>query len=86
MALYSTGPVKLILGGGTNTLYAPFVEYTNLVFARMASWFGVEMTMQTRRRGYFPLGGGEVTAFINPLKTPLKPVELLIPGEVITLG
>ncbi|XP_018012151.1 RNA 3'-terminal phosphate cyclase isoform X2 [Hyalella azteca] len=81
--LYAPGPTSLSLRGGTDTDMAPPVDYTKNVFAPIASKFGVDMSIDVTRRGFFPRGGGEIQATIKNIPGSLTAVNLLEFGKVL---
>ncbi|TFK42806.1 RNA 3'-terminal phosphate cyclase domain-containing protein [Crucibulum laeve] len=77
----------LTLLGGTNATQAPQIDYTQhvfLPFLRMHMGVDNRIVLEVRKRGYFPKGGGEVTAkvrsFVNEEK--LKGFSLMERGGV----
>ncbi|XP_051930346.1 RNA 3'-terminal phosphate cyclase isoform X1 [Hippocampus zosterae] len=80
-ALYGDAPSNLRLRGGTNADMAPQIDYTLQVFKPVVEKFGVHFDCDIQRRGFYPKGGGEVTARV-PAVQELRPVTLLERGAV----
>jgi len=68
--------LKLSIIGGTDVPWSPTVDYTRHVFAEAFSRIGINFTLETKRRGYYPKGGGLVETQIQPCKN-LNPISLL---------
>ena len=68
--------LKLSIIGGTDVSWSPTVDYTKHVFAQAYSRIGINFTLETKRRGYYPKGGGLVETQIQPCKN-LNPISLL---------
>jgi RNA 3'-terminal phosphate cyclase (ATP) len=68
--------LKLSIIGGTDVPWSPTADYTKHVFAQAYSRIGINFTLETKRRGYYPKGGGLVETQIQPCKN-LNPISLL---------
>lgn len=68
--------LKLSIIGGTDVPWSPTTDYTKHVFAEALSRIGINFTLQTKRRGYYPKGGGLVETQIQPCKN-VNPISLL---------
>lgn len=72
--------------GGTNATKAPQIDYTrNIFFPFLRRHFGLELTLDIKKRGYFPRGGGQVLCSIHPTNGPLRPVTLVNRGVVLSV-
>ena len=56
----------VILRGGTHVPWSPTVHYLQEIFIPMAAQFGFQGSLKLNRWGWYPKGGGEVTANIQP--------------------
>lgn len=77
---------KLSLRGGTNAIQAPQIEYTQHVFLPfLASRFNLEsnLSLEIRKHGYYPRGGGEINIEINSTTKPIPAIELLDRGDLV---
>jgi RNA 3'-terminal phosphate cyclase (ATP) len=68
--------LKLSIIGGTDVPWSPTIDYTKHVFAEVFSRIGLDFTLETKRRGYYPKGGGLVETQIQPCKN-MNPISLL---------
>ena len=59
-------PVTLVLTGGTDVRAAPPLDYLRYVFLPLLAQAGVNVTLDLRRRGYYPRGGGEIEVRVHP--------------------
>jgi RNA 3'-terminal phosphate cyclase (ATP) len=66
IALHANEPVELLIRGGTAVPYSPTTEYLEHVSSRLLTRMGVGINVQTEKHGFYPAGGGEVSAFIQP--------------------
>lgn len=73
------------LRGGTNVAHAPMVEYVDSVFRPMAERFGVHFSLDVKRRGFFPRGGGEVHIETSPVAGALKPLVVEERGALVSV-
>ncbi|KAI8998900.1 RNA 3'-terminal phosphate cyclase [Trametes punicea] len=79
----AVSPSGLILRGGTNADQAPQVDYTQHVFLPfIRRHFGVQLSLNIVKRGYYPKGGGEVHVSVPPVRGPLPAVTLIERGPV----
>ena len=53
-------PCRAVVSGGTDVRGAPPADYVRQVVLPLLGRMGVEATLEVRRRGYYPRGGGEV--------------------------
>ncbi|MGI0017788.1 MAG: RNA 3'-terminal phosphate cyclase [Nitrosotalea sp.] len=68
--------LKLSIIGGTDVPWSPTIDYTRYVFSEAFSRIGINFTLETKRRGYYPKGGGLVETQIQPCKS-LNSISLL---------
>lgn len=78
VALEAGGAVTVV--GGTEVPLAPTVDFLDRVLLRLLRAHGARATLEIRRRGYVPEGGGEVRAVVEPGR--LAPIDAaLVPEE-----
>lgn len=65
----------LSIRGGTDVAWSPTYEYAKRIMGEAYSRMGIDSAMKVRRRGYYPRGGGEIEARIEPCREP-RPAEL----------
>ncbi len=68
--------LRLSIVGGTDVSWSPTFDYTKHVFSEALSRIGINFTLDIKRRGYYPKGGGLVEVQIQPCKNA-NPVSLL---------
>ena len=67
--------LELSIRGGTDVAWSPTAEYTKRVLSDAYSRMGINYSMEIKKRGYYPKGGGIINAKISPCKK-LKPIIL----------
>jgi len=60
--------VELTVRGGTDVAWSPTIDYLRHVTLRALEQFGYAGSVILRKRGYYPRGGGEVSAVFEPCK------------------
>jgi RNA 3'-terminal phosphate cyclase (ATP) len=60
--------VELTVRGGTDVAWAPTVDYLQQVTFRALKRLGYAGYVTLKKRGYYPKGGGKVSAFFEPCK------------------
>jgi len=78
--LRADGPSTLRLEGGTHNPWAPPFDFLQQSFLSVLGRMGSQVSIDLRRHGFYPAGGGEFSARIAP--APLTPLELRTRGEV----
>jgi RNA 3'-terminal phosphate cyclase (ATP) len=66
--------VSLDITGGTDVAWSPPVDYLTHVLLPVLAAMGLKCGIELHRRGYYPRGGGRVTAVIHP--STLRAVDL----------
>jgi RNA 3'-terminal phosphate cyclase (ATP) len=82
--LFAGGGSRVTLQGGTHVPFSPSFHYLAEVFAPMLARLGVELRFSIKSYGFYPRGGGRVTAEIKATAglRPFNPVER---GELLRL-
>ncbi len=75
------GPSHLTLRGGTHVAWSPPFHYLMHVYLPALARLGIEAEIRLARWGWYPRGGGEITAHI-PGHAELRPYEFLVRGEL----
>lgn len=73
---------SVVLGGGTHNPMAPPFHFLERCFVPLLNRLGVGLTLELRRIGFYPAGGGEFSALITPAAGGLAPVDLLERGAL----
>jgi len=72
---FASGHVEVDLIGGTNNPLAPPVEFLQQVLQPPLVRMGCKMEVDLVRRGFYPVGKGELRVRCHPI-TRLKPIEI----------
>lgn len=81
--LFAETPSVIQVKGGTHNPMAPPVQFLQRAYGRVLAEMGATVDIQLHRFGFYPAGGGEVIAKIQPCKQ-LQPLELMVPGERVS--
>ena len=73
--------LELALTGGTDVPWSPTYDYFERVVREAYGLIGIRFEVAAGRRGYYPRGGGRVTASIEP-SAGVSSVELTARGEI----
>ncbi|MFH1084566.1 MAG: RNA 3'-terminal phosphate cyclase [Chloroflexota bacterium] len=82
----AAGPSRLTLRGGTHTRWSPPYHYLAEVYLPALRPVGVRAELALPQWGWYPRGGGEMTAEITPVaggRAGLRAVEILDRGELL---
>ena len=78
--LHAHAPSTIHITGGTHNPLAPPVHFLQRAYGRVMAQMGAQIGIELPRFGFFPAGGGEVSASVKPC-AQLQPIELLVRGE-----
>ena len=70
------------LVGGTHQDHAPSFHYLALVWAPAVARLGFQFDLSLQRAGFYPEGGGELTATVHPAR-PMPPLDLQHRGTLV---
>jgi RNA 3'-terminal phosphate cyclase (ATP) len=73
---------RVSLSGGTHNPMAPPFHFLERSFAPLLRRLGVGLDLELRRLGFYPAGGGEVSAVVQPTAGGLQPFDLTDRGPV----
>lgn len=74
---------ELTLKGGTNAIKAPPIDFViNVLFPFLSKHFDIQPTLDVRRRGYYPKGGGEIVVTIPTASKLIPAISVLSRGKV----
>jgi RNA 3'-terminal phosphate cyclase (ATP) len=71
---------QLKLTGGTHNPLAPNFHFIERAFLPLLARMGVQVNVTLRRHGFYPAGGGEIWATVEPVQARLRPLDLLERG------
>lgn len=78
--MLAEGPSQLTLSGGTHNPLAPNFHFIERAFLPLLARMGVRVHTTLRRHGFYPAGGGEIWATVQPVQSDLRPLDLLERG------
>jgi RNA 3'-terminal phosphate cyclase (ATP) len=79
--MVAAGPSTVIVDGGTHNLAAPPFEFIERAFLPIVNTLGPHIEVELKQYGFYPAGGGQVVARIEPASA-MKPLALLERGEI----
>jgi RNA 3'-terminal phosphate cyclase (ATP) len=82
---FADKPSHLTIKGGTHVEWSPAADYIKEVFLQTVKAMGVRVAVDSPLKGFYPVGGGELTVDINPSVTPLKPLNITGRGRLARL-
>ncbi len=68
IAAYAPSTVTLHITGGTDVRWSPTIDYFKNITLPALRSFGFKGELRLETRGFFPVGGGRVTAVIEPAR------------------
>jgi RNA 3'-terminal phosphate cyclase (ATP) len=71
---------RVVITGGTHNTMSPPFHFLQRAFIPLLRRIGAKVELQLKRFGFYPAGGGEITATIKP-STQLVPLHLVNRGE-----
>jgi RNA 3'-terminal phosphate cyclase (ATP) len=77
--LLADGPSRVEVCGGTHNPMAPPAQFLQRAYCRAMADMGARIDIELHRFGFFPAGGGEVSADITPC-AQLRPFEWMVRG------
>ena len=81
LMLRGQGVSRIELSGGTHNSMAPPYHFIERCYLPLLRRLGVQAEVSLRRHGFYPAGGGEVHATLEPLRAEgLQPVDVLSRG------
>jgi RNA 3'-terminal phosphate cyclase (ATP) len=66
--LTAAGPSSVRISGGTHNKSSPPFEFLQRVFLPLLARLGAQVGLELRSHGFYPRGGGEIVAHIEPLQ------------------
>ncbi|PLK50527.1 RNA 3'-terminal phosphate cyclase [Uliginosibacterium sp. TH139] len=79
---FADAPSTVTLSGGTHNSAAPPADFLQRAWLPLMLRMGVQMELELLRHGFYPAGGGELQARVQPLKA-LQPLHLSERGELL---
>ncbi len=78
--LFADGESRVRISGGTHNPMAPPLHFLQRAYGRVLARMGASVELELHRFGFYPAGGGAVSARVQPC-AQLKPIELMERGE-----
>ena len=82
--LFTKAPTRLVLTGGTHVPFGPPFDYLREVFSPWLERLGIQVSCEIERYGFYPRGGGKITARIAPA-TEIRGADLRKKGAVLSV-
>ncbi len=79
---FADGASTLVVSGGTHNPAAPPADFLVRAWLPQIRAMGVDMDIELLRHGFYPAGGGEVSASVRPVPR-LRAIELDARGELL---
>lgn len=80
--LLAPGPSQISLRGGTHNPFAPPFDFLDEAFIPLINRMGPQVTLELKRYGFFPAGGGKLQVNIEPVRK-LAPLIVEERGEIL---
>lgn len=69
--------------GGTDVPWSPTIDYMRFVFAEnLRRLFGISISIDVKKRGHYPKGGGFVIARVKRIEEELRPINLVRRSDI----
>ncbi len=78
----ATSVISII--GGTHVPWSPTFDYLKNCWLYFMEKIGFKISVDLKRAGFYPHGGGEVKAIINPI-TEIKPLNIIDRGKLLKI-
>lgn len=89
-AVFAAGTSRFRIVGGTHIAWSPTFDYVQSVWVPLLRRMGVGIEAELRAYGFYPAGGGEITASIEgsgPVSgSPLRPIDLPERGQLVSIA
>ncbi|MES2931874.1 MAG: RNA 3'-terminal phosphate cyclase [Pseudomonadota bacterium] len=78
--LYADAPSRINISGGTHNSMAPPAQFLQRAYGRVLAEMGAKVAIELTRYGFYPAGGGNLIATIEPC-AQLRAIDLMTRGE-----
>lgn len=85
LALHGDGPSEVVIDGGTHVPMSPCFHFLETTWAAYLRKMGFEIELEMIRPGFYPRGGGQIRAVIQPCRE-VRPLHLTTCPELTTAG
>jgi RNA 3'-terminal phosphate cyclase (ATP) len=83
LALRGEGPSEVVIDGGTHVPMSPCFHFLETTWAAYLRKMGFAIELEMVRPGFYPRGGGQIRAVIQPCRE-VKPLHLMTCPELTT--
>jgi RNA 3'-phosphate cyclase len=80
-SIFARNPTNIRIIGGTDVRWSPPFDYFKNIFIPIIKKMGIVVELTLAKRGYYPRGGGEIVASIEPVGT-IKPLAVSERGSM----
>ncbi len=80
--LYADNDSIVEIIGGTDVNWSPPIDYMRFVFLRNLESVGVRASIEVKKRGHYPRGGGHVILRVEKLDGALSSINIVERGEI----
>jgi RNA 3'-terminal phosphate cyclase (ATP) len=80
--LQAAGESRIVLTGGTHNPMAPPFHFIERAYVPLLRRMGADVRLTLRRHGFYPAGGGEMEAVVQPAPAGLAPLHLTERGAL----
>jgi len=84
--LFAPAPSNISVSGGTHVSWSPCFEYADKVFLPSLAMMGASASLKLERIGFYPAGGGRISAEITPVAGALTPLSLKEKGPLAQIS
>lgn len=81
---FASGTSNLTITGGTHVSWSPTFDYIKNCWIYFMEILGLKIKVELKRAGFYPHGGGEIKALINPADG-VKPLNLIDRGKLLKI-
>lgn len=81
---FASGTSNLTIVGGTHVSWSPTFDYIKNCWLYFMKRIGLKIDVELKRAGFYPHGGGEIKALINPADE-IEPLNLVDRGKLIKI-
>ncbi|MEN3037649.1 MAG: RNA 3'-terminal phosphate cyclase [Candidatus Kryptonium sp.] len=81
---FADGTSNLTIIGGTHVSWSPTFDYIKNCWIYFMEVLGLKIKVELKRAGFYPHGGGEIRALINPV-AEIKPLNLIDRGKLLKI-
>jgi len=82
--LFAKAPSRLVLTGGTHVPFSPPFDFLRDVYSPWLARIGVHVSCEIEQYGFYPRGGGRITARIAPA-AEIRGVDIREKGAVLSI-